>query len=79
MYSNKINFLVLNSLGTTFTGAQVVLWPGGTLYSLTDWCGSGIKAGKILYNAPINAKHSFQINGTEYAYINSNGIVTGNV
>ena len=46
----------------------------------TDWYGLGVNNYTMLYNGPTSAKHSFQINGTEYAYINSTGItITGNI
>ena len=33
----------------------------------------------MLYNAPTSAKHSFRVNGTECAYINSAGIYINTV
>ena len=32
----------------------------------------------IYYNTGTSSKHSFQVTGTEYAYINSNGITASN-
>ena len=63
-----------SSLGTTYTGAKIVLRPGGTLSTSTDWYGLGMNNYTMLYNAPTSAKHSFQMNGTESVYINSGDI-----
>ena len=65
-------------LGTNYTGSRIILWPGSGTPTSTDWYGLGMNSYTMLYNGPTSAKHSFQINGTEYAYINSTGITTTN-
>ena len=40
----------------------------------TDWYGLGMNSYTMLYNGPTSAKHSFQINGTEYVHIDSTGL-----
>ena len=61
--NGKINFLA-SSLGTTYTGWRIFLWPGTGLSTSTDWYGLGMNSYTMIYNGPTGAKHSFQINGT---------------
>ena len=58
-------------LGTNYTGSRIILWPGSGTPTSTDWYSLGMNSYTMLYNGPTSAKHSFQINGPEYAYINS--------
>ena len=65
--SSVVNFintsivnLQSNLLGTAYYGARIILWPGGTLSTSTDWYGLGVNNGTILYHAPTSAKHLFQ-------------------
>ena len=76
--TNVMNTIIFNynALGTTYSGAKIVLWPGGTLNTSTDWYGFGMNSYTLVYNAPTSAKHSFQINGTECTSIKSTGITT---
>ena len=42
--------------------------------SPNNWYGFGINGGTLVYNSPVNSKHSFQIDGIQEAYINSSGL-----
>ena len=42
--------------------------------SPNNWYGFGITGGTLIYNVPVNSKHSFQIDGVQEAYINSSGL-----
>ena len=59
-----------------YTGGKIILWPGTTLSTSTDWYGFGMNGNTLVYNVPSGMKHSFQINGVENTYINSTGITT---
>jgi len=69
-----IYFYANSNLATTFTGARIVLWPGSGTPSSTDWYGFGMNGNTLVYNVPSGMIHSFQVNGTQIAYINSAGI-----
>ena len=42
--------------------------------SPNNWYGLGINGGTLIYNVPVNSKHSFQIDGIQEAYTNSSGL-----
>ena len=64
---------------TTYNGAKVVLWANATLPSSVDWFGLGKYNSEIYFNTGVSCKHSFQVAGTEYAYIDSNNIISSNL
>ena len=75
---NILKFLYNGTLSTTYNGARVVLWANQELPTSVDWYGLGMTSNAIYYNTGTSSKHSFQVTGTEHAYINSNGITASN-
>ena len=76
MNANSLLYFYTDSdLSTTYSGARVVLWPGGGLSTSTDWYGFGINGNTLVYNVPTSSIHSFQVNGTQSCYVNAAGLV----
>ena len=74
--TSLITFIITN---LSATNASLSVANVMTLTSSVDWYGLDMNAGTIYCNTETSAKHSVQVAGTEYAYINSNGTITGNV
>ena len=49
--NTRINFPV-GSLGTTYVGSRIILWPGTGLSSSTDWYGLGMNSVTTVCNVP---------------------------
>ena len=80
MNANSLLYFYTDSdLSTTYSGARVVLWPGGGLRTSTDWYGFGMNGNTLVYNAPSSCIHSFQVNGTQLCYVNSTGLVMNGI
>ena len=64
-----------STLSTQYSGACNILWSGTGTASSMDWYGIGMNGGQFVYNVPTRQMHSFQVNGTQAAYVNSGSLV----
>ena len=55
-------------LSTSYTGCRICLWYD---FSPNNWHGFGMNGAAFVYNTSITVQHSFQVNGTQEAGINS--------